>query len=84
MWDNCIEVAAFRQNSDLYETTYKRKCPEYPNLIEEYKHQTALCQKSVRGENLKSSIELAMAETEAKAGEEDMLGGGRDYWKDTE
>ena len=84
MWDNCVEVAMFRQDADEYFKVHKRKRPIYPNLIDEFTHLTALCQKSYKGENLKSAIELAMAETEAKAGEEDMLGGNKDYWKESE
>jgi len=76
MWQYVIEVAAFRQDAELYNKTYKRKAPIPPSLIDDFIYRTAQWQKSVQGMNLKSAIDLALAETETRASEEgDMLGG---------
>ena len=76
MWDYAIQIAAFRENSVLYKKTYKQAKPSLPNLISEFIYRTAQWQKSVQGMNLKSAIDLALAETEARSGEEgDTLNG---------
>jgi len=76
MWKHVIEIATFRQDATEYEKVYKRKRPVPPNLIDEFTYRTAQWQKSVQGMNLKSAIDLALAETETRAGEgEDLLSG---------
>lgn len=76
MWEYAIEVAAFRQDANYYKQIYKKKRPSLPSLISEFIYRTAQWQKSVQGMNLKSAVDLALAETEARAGEEgDVLGG---------
>lgn len=71
MWQHITEIATFRQDADEYERTFKRKHPVPPNLIEEFTYRTAQWQKSVQGMNLKSAIDLALAETETKAASEE-------------
>ena len=70
-WQYSIEIALYRQDSNEYEKVYKRKQPIPPNLLEEYMYRVAQWQKSREGKNLDRAIDLALAETEAKAGEDD-------------
>ncbi len=76
MWQHTIEIAAYRQDSTSYKQVYKKKKPSVPGLISEFIYRTAQWQKSIQGMNLKSAIDLALAETEARTGEEgDTLSG---------
>jgi len=75
MWEYTIEVAAYRQSPALYKQTYKRKQPSLPSLINDFIYRTAQWQKSIQGMNLKSAIDLALAETEARTEEGEALGG---------
>ena len=45
-------------------------------------YRVAQWQKSREGKNLDRAIDLALAETEAKAGEDDFGKGADDYYKD--
>lgn len=80
-WQYTIEIALYRQNSNEYEKLYKKKCPIPPDLIEMYTYRVAQWQKSREGKNLDRAIDLALAETEAKAGE-DEFGKPDDFYKD--
>lgn len=76
MWQHTIEIAEYRQNAVLYNKVYKRKKPSIPSLIEEFIYRTAQWQKSIQGMNLKSAVDLALAETEARMEKEgEPLGG---------
>jgi len=75
MWQYAIEVAAYRQDTVLYRQSYKRKRPSLPSLIEDFIYRTAQWQKSIQGMNLKSAIDLALAETETRTEEGEALGG---------
>jgi len=88
MWKYVIEIADYRKNTktcciksidDLatFEALIKnKKQPDPINIIDEFIYRTAQWQKSVGGMNLKSAIDLALAETETRANEEgDVLGG---------
>ncbi len=81
MWQHITEIAMYRQDAEQYDRIYKRKRPIPPNLIDEFTYRTAQWQKSVSAMNLKSLMDLALAETEARAGIEEELRGG-DAWKD--
>ncbi len=81
MWQYVIEIALFRQDVDEYERLFERKRPIPPNLIDEFTYRTAQWQKSIQGANLRSAIDIALAETEARTGEEEGLG-NVDAWKD--
>ena len=81
-WGYCIEVAMFRQDAAEYERVYGRQRPAPPDLIEEFTYRTAQWQKSIAGTNLKAAIDIALAETEARMGEEEGLGGEDPYGKD--
>jgi len=71
MWQHYIELATYRQDVEEYEDIYKKEAPIFPNLIDEFTHRTAQWQKSIGGMNLKSMMDLALAETEARTGGDD-------------
>jgi len=75
IWQYAIEIAAYRQDAVLYKQSYKRKRPSLPSLIEDFIYRTAQWQKSIQGMNLKSAIDLALAETETRTEEGETLGG---------
>lgn len=74
-WRHVIETAAFRQDADEYTKIYKRKRPVPPDLVGEFIYRTAQWQKSVGAQNMKSAIDLALAETEVKGEEVEPFGG---------
>lgn len=77
MWQHAIEISAFRQDAPDYEKIFKRKRPVYPNLIEIFTYRTAQWQKSIGGVNMKSGVDLALAEMETRGDEmEDSSSGG--------
>lgn len=83
MWQNSIEIAAYREDSATYLKTYHRNQPVPPNLINEFSYRTAQWQKSIAGKNLERATDIALAETEAKAGEDEDLTSDPDkYLKD--
>jgi len=75
VWQYVIEIAAYRQNAVEYEKVYSRRQPQTPNLIEAFTYRVAQWQKSVAGKSLQSAIDLALAETETKSGEEGEFSG---------
>ncbi len=80
-WEHTLEIAIYRQDSNEYERLFDKKRPVCPNLLDEYMYRVAQWQKSREGKNLDRAIDLALAETEAKAGE-DEFGKADDYYKD--
>ncbi len=80
-WEYSIEIALYRQDSIEYEGVYKKKQPTSPNLLEEYMYRVAQWQKSREGKNLERAIDLALAETEANAGDEDFGDKADDIFK---
>ena len=81
-WQHTIEVATYRQDSIEYAVIYKQKQPKPPNLIDEYMYRVAQWQKSRDGTNLNKAIDIALAETEAKAGEDDFGDKADNYYKE--
>ena len=81
-WQYTIEIALYRQDSNEYKKIHKKSQPTPPNLLEEYTYRVAQWQKSREGKNLDRAIDLALAETEAKAGEDDFGKGADDYYKE--
>lgn len=77
-----LEIALYRQDKEEYKKVFKQPRPVSPNLLDELLFRTAQWQKSVAGKNLERAIDIALAETENKAGEEDSSYGGRDPWGD--
>jgi len=70
-WEHSLEIATYRKDSNEYAKVFKKKQPVSPNLLEEYMYRVAQWQKSKEGKNLERAIDLALAETEAKAGEDE-------------
>lgn len=81
-WDHTIEIAIYRQDSNAYEKVFNKPRPVCPNLLEEYMYRVAQWQKSIAGTNLKEAINIALAETEAKAGEEEFGKDADKYYGD--
>ena len=80
VWQYITEIAAYRLDAVEYERVYKHKRPTPPNLIDEFTYRTAQWQKSVQGKSLQSAIDLALAETETRGGDEgDIYGHGKDF-----
>lgn len=69
-----LEVAQYRQSASEYKRIFKQNAPIPPNLLDEYMFRSAQWQKSVAGKNLERATDIALAETEAKAGEEEEVG----------
>ena len=82
VWQHVIEVATYRQDSVEYARLYKMEQPIPPNIIDWFVYRTAQWQKSIKGRNLEKMIDIALAETEARAGEEDELGERTDAWRE--
>jgi len=67
VWQYVVEVALFRQDANEYEKIFKKKRPIPPNLIQDFIYRTAQWQKSIEGLNLKSGVDLALAEMESRS-----------------
>jgi len=76
-WENIIEVAAYRKDSDAYKVIYERPCPIEPNLGKIYVKRVAQWQKSIGGMNLKEAVNIALAEMETRVDEENDGYGGK-------
>ena len=66
-----LEIALYRQDKERYAKEFEKDRPTPPNLLEEFIFRTAQWSKSIAGKNLERAIDIALAETEAKAGEGD-------------
>jgi len=80
-----MKIAMFRYDRVAYITTHPNApVPVPPALIDEFMFRTAQWQKSVQGKNLERAIDIALAETEMKGGEEDDDGSGQAdrVWKE--
>jgi len=77
----CLEKAQYRENKDIYTKIYKKPQPVAPDYIDEYLYRAAQWQKSIEGRNLTKITDIALAEVETRAGEEE-LPGGADVWAD--
>ena len=82
-WEYVIEVATYRQDAKNYAVIYGQETPVPINLYEEYMYSLALWQKSVDGINLGKITDIALAEMETKAEDEDLKDGtGDPYARD--
>ena len=70
IWQYVIEIATYRQNTANYKQAFKRPYPISPSTIDDFIYRTAQWQKSVNAMNLKSGLDLALAEVQARMGEE--------------
>jgi len=80
-WRELIEIVIYRQDSIAYLKLFKQKQPIPFDPIDEYIYRFAQWSKSRDAMNLKSAMDLALAEVEAEAGEKG-LPGGADVWED--
>ena len=80
MWDDVLQVAHYRQDKDEYRRVFKRTKPISANWLWELLHSTAKWQKSIGGTNLTKITDIALAETESRAGDEGDGIGGVDAW----
>ena len=76
-----LEVAMYRQDKETYLKEFRKKRPTSPNWLDELMYRTAQWQKSVQGTNLTKITDIALAEVETRAGEEE-LPSGADIWDD--
>lgn len=65
-WRYLIEVTEFRKNPAAYYIRYKREEPVQPNLMALFIKRTAQWAKSIAGTNLKSLIDLSLADIESR------------------
>lgn len=77
VWEHCIKIAEFREDALSYAVKYKETQPAQANLMDRFIFLTAQCQRSLNGLNMKSAIDLALAEKQAEQEKlEDSLGHG--------
>ncbi len=77
---HCLEIALYRQDSIVYKKIFKRDMPIQPDPLDELLFRTAQWQKSVAGKNLERATDIALAETEIRAAEDEPVSG--DAWKE--
>jgi len=61
-----VEVATFRMDADLYQKIYEQPCPVQPDILDDFSYRTAQWQKSINGVNLKSGVDVVLAEIESQ------------------
>jgi len=81
-WNHVFEIASYRQDAKHYKEEYGKEIPVPPSLYGVFTYRTAQWQKSINAMNLKSAIDLALAETETRAGEDDF--GRSDPWAESD
>jgi len=84
IWDDILQIAQYRQDKEEYKKIYKKAKPVSLNWLAGLLTSTAVWQKSIGGMNLRSLGQLALAETEARAGDEGEGFGGGDIWEKDE
>lgn len=75
-WNYILEVSAYRFDKEAFAEIFEADRPAEPNLIEEYIYRICQWQKSVAGLNLNKAIDLALAEMETKADDQEAISGG--------
>ena len=70
IFNNCIEVATYRQSPDVYKAIYNEDKPKEVDVIDEFLFSTAQWQKSIRGKTLDAGTDLIKTDMETKAREE--------------
>jgi len=76
----CLEVAYYREDTKVYKELFGKDIPVQPDPIDELLYRTAQWQKSEKGQNLQKITDIALAETEANAeDEEGAIPGGYDH-----
>lgn len=81
LMDGCIQIAVYRQNKDNYVTLYQKEKPnELKSHMNELLYRTAQWQKSEKGANLTKITDIALAQVETRAGEDEGYPGTNDAW----
>ena len=78
----CLEIANYRQSPENYKALFGKSRPVPPEPLDELLYRTAQWQKSVGGRNLEKLTDIALAETETKAGEDEFGIDSADAYKD--
>jgi len=78
----CLEIAFYRQDKEAYRIKFNKPKPTPPDLLDEFIFRTAQWQKSVAGKNLERATDIALAETETRAGDDGDMAGNADAWKE--
>jgi hypothetical protein len=80
LYRQCIEVATYRMDKDVYKKLYHQERPKDVDCMDEMMFRVAQWQKSVGGKNLEKATDIALAETETGGNDNDDYGGsGRGY-----
>jgi hypothetical protein len=80
---DCIKIAFYRQSPVDYRELFDEEHPPIMfDLMGEYLYRTAQWQKSIAGKNLERATDIALAETEKEAGEEDKYPGTAKGYED--
>lgn len=82
LYHHCVEVATYRQSEEAYKAMYKKDKPMQLDIMDDLMYRTAQWQKSVGGTNLGKATDIALAETETRAGEEGESPVGSDAFRD--
>jgi len=77
-----LEIAAYRQNKEIYKKVFKQDRPVPPDLIDELQYRTAQWGRSVAGKSFERGIDISLAEMEGKVDEGAMPDYGADAFKD--
>lgn len=80
IWDDCLQIALYRQSKTDYQRVYKKPKPVSNSWLGELLHSTAQWQKSIGGTNLTKITDIALAEMENNADEDGEGLGGADAW----
>jgi len=78
---DCVKIAAYREAPGRYEEAFEEEHPPVVfDIMGEYLIRSAQWQKSIAGKNLERATDIALAETEKGAEEEEnQYGAGRGY-----
>ena len=75
MWENCIEVAEFREDATHYKQKYDKDYPIPGNMMRRFVFLLAQCRRSLGGKTQKALEDLALADLETRAEDREALGG---------
>lgn len=80
MWDYLEHVTLYRSDNNMYAEAFKKKLPDTPDTTGKYITLLAQCRRSLGGKTQKALEDLALADLEARANEEEMGGfGGHEF-----
>ncbi len=81
-----LQIAFYRQDKSAdkaeFKKLFKLPRPMPPDCTDELLYRIAQWQKSITGKNLDRALDIALAETETKGGEDEGMSAGSDAWKE--